>query len=389
MPLDFRTAGAVSLLALAATACGGGPDAPASAPERTAYLTLMGNDTLAVEWVEFGDGYVEADALVRGARTTFAEYRLELGEDGQLRAYSANVHSGGSADGPLLRSEQLAETDSGLVLVVRQEGEEEERRVIDPPPGAVPFVDMLHWPFETALRWQATHGEMADAIPTFTGRGMEFGLTRNPDGSWGLRHPSRGPSTMQMDSAGRILSLDGTGSTRAYQLSRVSWDALDREALGRTFADRPLGELSGRGEIDARAAGVQFTGDYGAPQRRGREIFGGLLAYGVRWRTGANRATHLAFDRDIDIGGQRVPAGEYTLFTIPEEDGGTLILNRQTGQTGTSYDEAQDQLRVPLQRDRLDETVESFQIRIVPEGRGGRIELRWDDTVYWVPFTAG
>ena len=376
----------ISLLA----ACGGAGtgDGTATAPERAAYLTLMGNDTLAIEWVEFGDNSVDADALVRGSRTTFTEYHLEHSDAGELTEYMARVHAGGSADAPLIRTEQLVRTDSGPVLVIDEDGETEQR-AIDAPAGSVPFVDMLHWPFETALRWQAEQGGFRDEIPTFTGRGMRFGLSRNDDGGWSLRHPSRGPSTMQVDSAGRILTLDGTGSTRAYQLMRTEWDALDREALGRTFADRPLGELSGRGEIDTRVAGVQFTGDYGTPVRRGRDIFGGLLAYGVRWRTGANRATHLAFDRDLLIDGQTVPAGEYTLFTIPEQDGGTLVINRQTGQTGTSYDEAQDQARVQLRRDSLDETVETFQIRVVPADVGGRIELRWDDTVYWVPFTAG
>lgn len=145
--------------------------------------------------------------------------------------------------------------------------------------------------------------------------------------------------------------------------------------------------ISGRGEIDDVVHGVRFTGDYGAPLRRGRDIFGELLAYGVWWRTGANRATHLSFDGDIVIDGERIPAGDYTLSSIPEEDGGILITNRQTGQGGQSYDESMDQARVRLRRDRLPERVDVFTIRAVPDGEGGRLELRWDDTVYWVPFT--
>jgi hypothetical protein len=192
-----------------------------------------------------------------------------------------------------------------------------------------------------------------------------------------------------MDDRGRITALDGTGSTRAYLLSRTDHDALDPATMRARFADRPLGELSGRGEIDATVAGVNFFGDYGTPERRGREIFGRLVAYGERWRTGANRATHLSFDGDIVIDGETVPAGDYTLYTIPEEDGGTLIINRRTGQTGTSYDEEMDQARVELRRESLDDSVEIFEIRVVPADEGGRIELRWAETVYFVPFTAG
>ena len=364
------------------------PGAATAPTERATFLTLIGDDTLAIEWIEFGDGWVEADALIRGSRTTFREYRLEMSEAGDVTAYSERVHSGGTSSAPLVRTVELQGSGAQRALVTWSEGDDgPETRDFAAAPGSVPFVDMLHWPFEMALRWHAARGELPDELATFTGGGMRFGLVGNEDGTWGLRHPSRGVSTMELDAEGRILALDGTGSTRAYDLTRLGPDALDRDAVGARFADRPLGELSGRGEIDDVVAGVHFTGDYGTPQRRGRAIFGGLLEYGTWWRTGANRATHLSIDRDIVIGGERVPAGDYTLSSIPEEDGGTLIINRQTGQGGQSYDESLDQARVPMRRDHLDERVEGFEIRAVAATEGGRLELRWDDTVYWVPFT--
>jgi DUF2911 family protein len=375
--------------ALAGITTLGCSDAATRGSDQAAYLTLMGNDTLAVEWMEFGKGTVSAQALVRGSRTTFAEYEMSMSEDGDLLAYSAKVYAGGDNTGELVRSDELVLSDEGPTMVTTSRGQEQTND-FEAAPGSVPFVDMLHWPFETALRWQASQGAFADAVATFTGRGMSFGLISNEDGSWGLRHPSRGVSTMSVDEMGRILTLDGTGSTRAYDLTRVEYGSLDQAALGAAFGDRPLGELSGRGEVTDFVAGIQFSGDYGAPVRRGRTIFGGLLAYGVWWRTGANSATQFGFDRDITIDGEVIPAALYTLTSIPEADGGTLIINRRTGQGGQSYDEAEDQARVTLRRDQLDETVEVFEIRVVPAGRdGGRIELRWDDVVYWVPFTAG
>ena len=136
-----------------------------------------------------------------------------------------------------------------------------------------------------------------------------------------------------------------------------------------------------------------MTGRHRARARYGHQVDGlhnsVLLAYDVWWRTGANAATQFGFDQDIVIDGVTVPAGFYTLSSIPQEDGGTLIINRRTGQGGQSYDEAEDQARVEMRRDQLDETVEVFEIRVVPDGDGGRIELRWDDVVYWVPFTVG
>ena len=387
------------------TAACGGADAPGSsggteavaegrpteAPDqegRAAFLTLFGDDTLAMEWMAWEDGAVDVQALVRGSENLYADYHLAFGEDGTVTEWRAETWRGTDDSGDLLRSERLERTDDGAELVTVQ-GDDERRASVELAPGAVPFIDMLHWPFEASMRWQMeARGGLGEAVPVFTARRpMAFDLVENPDGTRQLVHPSRGPSTMAIDGQGRILWLDGTGSTRAYDLRRVPFDALHMPTLAEQFAGRPLGELSGRGEIDDVVAGVHFTGHYGEPLKRGRDIFGGLLAYGDWWRTGANQATHFSLDGDIVVDGEVIPAGDYTLSSIPEEDGGTLIINRMTGQGGQSYDPSMDQARVEMRRDRLDETVEAFEIRVVEADGGGRIELRWDDTVYWVPFT--
>ena len=378
------------LLALAATAAcadAGSSDADDSA----AYLTLLGTDTLVAEWMEFDGNRVEASALVRGGRTTWSEYVFEMDDAGAITTWEARTWEGGAPNDALLRHDRVEQTDSGTMMVTNIADEQAfttRVRPFDPELGAVPFVDFLHWPFEYAFRRQAEAGTLGEAVETLSGT---FEVVANDDGSYQLIHPSRGPSTVEIADDGRILALDGTGSTRAYDLRRMGGDELDREAIGMAFGDRPIGELSGRGEIATTVAGVSFTGDYGTPQRRGRDIFGALVAYGDRWRTGANRATHLSFDGDLVIDGTTVPAGDYTLYSIPEADGGTLIINRRTGQTGTSYDEEMDEARVELRREALDENVEVFEIRVVENdaGDGGRIELRWAETVYFVPFTAG
>src|SRR5664279_3078053 len=85
------------------------------------------------------------------------------------------------------------------------------------------------------------------------------------------------------------------------------------------------------------ADGKTVTINYSRPSVRDRKIFGGLVPYGQVWRTGANSATSLKTDVDLTIGGAAVPAGSYTLYTIPSESGWKLIINKQTGQWGTDY----------------------------------------------------
>src|SRR6187399_1420151 len=87
--------------------------------------------------------------------------------------------------------------------------------------------------------------------------------------------------------------------------------------------------------------GAAISVTYGRPSVRGRKIMGALVPYGTVWRTGADEATTLTTDKAIQIGGTSVPAGTYTLYTLPGESAWQLIVNKQTGQWGTEYDQKQ------------------------------------------------
>lgn len=120
-----------------------------------------------------------------------------------------------------------------------------------------------------------------------------------------------------------------------------------------------------------------------------RKIWGGLVPYGKVWRTGANEATMLVLQQPIEMDGKTIPAGAYTLFTLPQEDGSaTLIINKQLGQWGLQYDEKQDFARVPLTKAPAPKTMDQFTMAVErnPAG-GGLIKMMWEDTQYSVPFT--
>jgi hypothetical protein len=98
------------------------------------------------------------------------------------------------------------------------------------------------------------------------------------------------------------------------------------------------------------------------------------------WRTGANQATAFTTDRDLLIGGTRVPAGSYTIWTIPNEQGWQLILNKQTGQWGTVYNAEQDLVHIPMTVETLTDPVDRFTIALVPTSDANRLMLEWDRT---------
>src|SRR5262244_3249272 len=88
--------------------------------------------------------------------------------------------------------------------------------------------------------------------------------------------------------------------------------------------------------------GKAITVDYSSPRAKGRKVFGGLVPYGEVWRAGANEATTFVSTGDVMVGGTHLPAGSYTLFTIPDKDKWTLIVSKKTGEWGIPYPGASD-----------------------------------------------
>lgn len=128
-------------------------------------------------------------------------------------------------------------------------------------------------------------------------------------------------------------------------------------------------------------ANKSITINYSAPSMRGRKIMGGLVPYGQVWRTGANAATTLTTDTDLMIGSLHVPAGKYTLYTIPGEKEWTLIVNKQTGQWGTNYDEKRDLGRVKMKVARTATPVEMLVFGVNDK----ELSLSWENTKASVP----
>jgi hypothetical protein len=143
--------------------------------------------------------------------------------------------------------------------------------------------------------------------------------------------------------------------------------------------------------IDGNKVTIVYGRPYSKDPKSGevRKIWGGLVPYGKVWRTGSDEATLLAIQKPIVIGETTIPAGAYTLFTLPQEDGtAKLIINKQVGEWGLSYDEKQDLARVDLKKDAVETAVDQFTMAVEknPSG-GGVLKLMWENTQYSVTFT--
>jgi len=132
--------------------------------------------------------------------------------------------------------------------------------------------------------------------------------------------------------------------------------------------------------------GKNITINYSAPSMRGRPIMGTLVPYDKVWRTGANAATTFTTATDLIVGTTSIPAGTYTLYTLPSEKTWKLIINKEIGQWGTVYNEAQDLIRVDMKKADLSAPQEVMTIGF-ENTQGGKTELhiRWEKTDVSVP----
>lgn len=132
-----------------------------------------------------------------------------------------------------------------------------------------------------------------------------------------------------------------------------------------------------------------ITIHYSTPSMRGRKIMGGLVPYGKVWRTGANPATTLITPVNLKIGTLDVPAGTYTLFTLPSEDQWLFIVSKKTGEWGIPYPEGHDLGRTPMTGDTLSEPQEKMSISFEhTEGNTTQLHVKWEKTDQYVTVTA-
>ncbi len=136
--------------------------------------------------------------------------------------------------------------------------------------------------------------------------------------------------------------------------------------------------------VNATVGDAKISIVYGRPYTKDpksgekRKIWGGLVPFGKVWRMGADEATLFTTDKAISIGGTAVAPGTYSLYLLPAEDGAKLIVNKQTGQWGTKYDESQDLVRIDLKKQTLDAPVDQFTIAVDK----GVLKLMWENTQY-------
>jgi len=334
------------------------------------------------------------DVLVRSPVTRVAHYEATLAADGtvermQVQWTTPPENPGGP---PPAGMTVTVRGDSATIELVGGGSPGTSRMAV--PRGVIPTVGknpQAFAVFEQAVMQAVASG--ADRYPVSflsAGRGQlqENAIVRTGPDSVSIDFFGS-PIVAKIDASGRVLGRSGERTT--LKLVGVQASGLDFQALAADFAARDargegMGVASPQATVEATIGGANLRVVYSRPAKRGREIWGSLVPFGEVWRTGANAATEFSTDRDLFIGGVRVPAGTYTLFSLFSAESSQLIINKQTGQWGTVYDQGQDLARVELAKESLTTPVERFTIAIEPAAEGGALQLMWDASRYSVPI---
>jgi hypothetical protein len=375
--------------------------APLAAQAPAYIVTRLGTDTVAVERYTRSSDKLEGDLVLRNPRVRTIHYIADLGSQGEIKSITATVRRP-NTDPTAAPATRIAMqfADTVAVMSVQRNGTADT----------------------TAVGRKVYHGRIAPTLgvePTSYGIFEQLlssaRLGRDSVG-FTLMSPGSGPSTAiilrrrgadsvaftstffpgwievaQVDSRGRINGVNSTATTVKTIAQRVP--SLDFDGLVRSWAavevakGGQMGQMSPPDTTKATIAGANVVVAYSRPLKRGRVIFGNIVPWNQVWRTGANAATMFTTDKDLVFGTTVVPAGKYTLWTLPTPTGAKLIFNSETGQWGTDYHSDKDFARVDLTSRQVSPPVDQFVIGVVPQGNGGLMRFSWDDREYTVPFT--
>ena len=379
---------------------------PAQPAERYGFVARLGNDTVSVESVERDGNKLVSEEVDRFPRVRQRHTEVYLASDGSIKKLVMDIHT--PSEPELERDRHVEATvSSDSVRISKRDKTGTVKRSFATGGG----ITMAHLPqmyslYELYFAAAVGHarasrmqlGQPVEMRQFYIDREFDrFPLHRGvvralADGKAEIRHDwLSGTGEAVLDSSYRLLSYSGARTTYKVEVTRVA-ELPDVKAIGAQFAALEAKSggtkpLSVRDTTRATIGDVAFTVDYSRPLLRGRVLLGGIIPYDQVWRTGANAATQFTTSAPITLAGMQVPAGSYTLWTIPRRSSVELIVNRQTGQWGTQYSASKDLGRAPLTIDTVTTPVEKFTISIRPaDARHGALVMQWGPTQWTAPI---
>ena len=374
--------------------------------KRYGFLTMLGNDTISIESVTRQGNTLSSDEVDRFPRVQLRHTVVDLNDNGSIQHLAMDIHTPSASPGQRDRK-VVADVVNNKVHLSKTDSTGTVNR--DFPTGGsivVAHVPQMYSLYElyfgAALKAAAASklaaGNAVEMRQFYIDREFDrFPLghaTVTPLGSGkvDITHDwLSGTGEAMMDSGYNMISYSGARTTYKVQVKRLATPPEIKGIADRFEAREAKGgnvkSLSVRDTTRAQIGKAMLTVDYGRPLLRGRILLGDVIPYDRVWRTGANAATQFTTSTSIKLAGLQVPAGTYTLFTAPHTNGVDLIVNKQSGQWGTTYNSSLDLGTAKMTTEVVTMPVEKFTISIVPtDNRHGTLALEWGSFKWIAPI---
>ncbi|HEX7020410.1 MAG TPA: DUF2911 domain-containing protein [Gemmatimonadaceae bacterium] len=374
--------------------------------QRYGFVARLGNDTVSLESITRRGDMLTSDEVDRFPRVRQRHTEITLAPDGGIRHLVMDITTPSEPENQRERHVVADVTGDSIVMTKRDGASNKRWAFATGGATVVAHVPQMYSLYELYFASALGRPAKSPSTPGDTVQLRQFYIDREFDRFPLHRAVVRrlsgrraeiwhdwlsGVGDATVDSAGRLLHYSGARTTYKVDVARLN-DPPNVQPVAARFAalekkNGGVTQLSVRDTTRARIGQATFTVDYGRPLVRGRQLLGNLIPYGEVWRTGANAATQFTTSAPITLAGIKVPAGTYTLWTLPQPSGTQLIVNRQTGQWGTSYDQAQDLGRAAMASDTAGTPVERFTISIVAaNAQRGALVMEWGPFRWTAPI---
>jgi hypothetical protein len=365
--------------------------------EHYGFVTLLGHDTISIESVTRDGNTLTSDEVDRFPRVRIRHTKIELAPDGSIRHLVIDIHTP-SEPADQRECKVIADVTTDSVHISKTDGTGTLRRAFATGGSiVVAHVPQMYSLYELYFAAALKHAAALRSEPGSNVQMRQFYIDREfdrfplghavvrplKDGKAEITHDwLSGTGEAMMDSGYHMLNYSGHRTTYDVEVSRLVSPPEVKSIADRFEAlEMKTGivrQLSVRDTMHAQIGNAMFTVDYGRPLLRGRKLLGDVVPYDRVWRTGANAATQFTTSAPIKLAGMQVPAGTYTLWTIPHTDGVELVVNRQTGQWGTEYNSSHDMGRGNFAVQALTAPVEEFTISIASsDTQHGDLVMEW------------
>lgn len=345
-------------------------------------IYVLGKDTTMAGYYELNGNQFNMEVLAK-PNVSITKMKGTLFPNGEIETAEGHAYRAGR-DPVILSNYRLYVRGDSTIVEQQQPG---RPLSILRFPGRGVILNAIGTPFRFFLPFWVNYApkNVGDSMITShltMGTSRKYVIKRTAKDQLLVGSAVTGMMTLFLDKNGLLKSVDAIGS---------SWNVnatVARKFDLRGLTDRFVAEEAAMGAVAINPLdSVQRTLNnnvvkivYSRPKARGRTIFGAVVPYDRFWRTGANAATRLTTDRALQFGDKELPAGTYSVWTIPSQKEWIMMFNSQPNVWGTEYNPQFDVLRIPMHTEPVADSVEQFTIEIKPSGETGVISLLWEKT---------